>query len=84
METNPNIISKETEHHHHHIKTNQTLTTQVSTGSSNHKWWNTWWKTKSHSKDVEHRKSSTSASITSNGDFFSQDVSYFLMSYHYF
>jgi hypothetical protein len=81
METNQNIISKETGHNnnHHHIKTNRTLTSQVSTGS-NHKWWNTWWKTKNHSKDVERRKSSTSASIASNGDFFSEDVSYYIIS----
>jgi hypothetical protein len=48
--------------------------------SNNQKWWNSWWKTKNHSKELERRRSSTASSITSNGDFFAEDVSYSLFS----
>jgi hypothetical protein len=38
---------------------------------------------KNHSKQLERRKSSTSGSITSNGDFFSEDVSCSIYDYHW-
>lgn len=49
-------------------KSNRTPTSPVTT-TNTPKWWNSWWKTKSHSKDGEHRKSSIV-----NGDIFSEDV----------
>lgn len=61
---------------HSQIKTPRVVSSAVTT-SNNHKWYNSFWKMKHHSKQIERRKSSTSGSVTSNGDFFSEDVNIF-------
>ena len=38
------------QYRHHQLKTNRLVTSSV-TNTNNHKWWNSWWKTKNHSRE---------------------------------
>ena len=59
LELNPNLTIKHHSHHHrlihrhhHHHHPRTTRMTTASVSPTNHpKWWNSWWKTKSHVKE---------------------------------
>lgn len=76
IETNSFDYHHHTNHRHSHIKSTRVISSSIIT-SNNHKWYHSLWKTKTHTKENERRKSSVTSSITSsNGDIFSEDVRY--------